>query len=258
MKGIYLKDYNIALQFTNKSGSLVMLNTIILFCKYNNIPFEYLNIKINYKSLKTKFYIFTRNPLNRFITSYNWFINSDNANVYEIKTKYNIDSIEKFIEYYSNIMLEINDSHYIPQILDILEYEKQAFKLTSYNIKNKLKDKFHNYQFVKMETIGQYDTNFKMSYQYVNGVQDTTDTKLFEHDYSNTFILNLFKEFDSIEYNTKTHFNLLYNSIKTILDIRHHKSNNRLELLDKVANVKFNIFDIENVLYGYSLSKSII
>jgi hypothetical protein len=63
MKGYFLPDYNIVLQFTNKTGSLQMINTFMLFFNYNNIKYEEASTLYNSPNPfdeKTQFYIFTR------------------------------------------------------------------------------------------------------------------------------------------------------------------------------------------------------
>ena len=134
MKGYFLSDYNIALQFTNKTGSLQMINTFMLFFNYNNIKYEAINTLYNSPNQfdeKTQFYIFTRNPIDRFITTYNWFMYySDSVDVaVSLKKKYNITDIESYINNYTNIMYEIDNTHYQPQIFEILQFNENNFNI---------------------------------------------------------------------------------------------------------------------------------
>jgi hypothetical protein len=251
MKGIYIPQYNIAFQFTNKSGSLVMLNTFILFCNFYNITFEHLNRVIDYKKLKVKFYIFTRNPIDRFITSYNWFMDSskNNVNVNQMKIKYRIDNIDDFIANYGTIMCEIKDTHYEPQLFDVLKYDDKKFNIDIIDINNKLINQYYKYEFIKMESISILNTCFMDKYYYIHGPESND---IIPPDYSKCQILNIISEFNTISYNQKIHFNLLYIAMKSILDIRHHKINDRVILLNKVKNINLNIFNIENTLFGYT------
>jgi hypothetical protein len=251
MKGIYIPKYDITLQFVNKSGSLVMLNTIIQFCKYNNIEYRFAT-KLDNK----KVYIFTRKPIDRFITSYNWFMDSsdDNYSTNKIKSKYNINNITDFIAHYETIMYEIKDTHYQPQLFELLNYNDRKFNINNIkDITTKLNLRYKSYIFLKIENIGDIISEFANTYHYMHGEQS-----FIEHDYSDMLILNKIDEFKTLSYDAKIHFNLLYLAMKKILDLKHHKIDNRLILIDKVANVKFDIFDIENVLYGYSLPKQLI
>lgn len=258
MKGYFLPDYNIALQFTNKTGSLQMINTFMLFFNYNNIKYEEASILYdspNSFDEKTQFYIFTRNPIDRFITTYNWFINSSDSVdiVLNLKNKYNITDIESYINNYTSIMYEINDTHYQPQIFEILQFNKNKFKIDLNSIKNDLSKRFlNNYTFLNIERISTFLENFTDVYQYSHG--NIVDLMLSQTDYKNQLILDLIPEFVSMNIELKKHFNFLYIAIKSILDKKHHKNSSRPLLDTDLVNFiihKLPILKIEAELYGY-------
>jgi hypothetical protein len=260
MKGYFLPDYNIALQFTNKTGSLQMINTFMLFFNYNNIKYEEATILYNSPNPfdeKTQFYIFTRNPIDRFITTYNWFMNSIDGpeNVLNLKKKYNIPDIESYINNYTKIMYEIDDTHYQPQIFEILAFERNKFNFDSKSIKDSLFKGYNtNYTFLNMEMISTFLENFTNTYQYSHG--NLLDLSLPKTDYECKLILDLIPEFVSMDIESKKHFNFLYLAIKSILDKGHHHTNSRIELdTPKLRAIigKIPIIKIETQLYGYSL-----
>jgi hypothetical protein len=257
MKGCFLPDYNIALQFTNKTGSLQMINTFMLFFKYYNIKYEGLDTSFNIFDENTKFYIFTRNPVNRFITTYNWFMHSSDRvdGVLNLKQKYNITDMESYISNYNNIMYEIDDSHYQPQIFEILAFEPNNFNFDSKSIKDSLFKRYNtNYTFLNMEMISTFLENFSNTYQYSHG--NLLDLSLPKTDYECKLILDLIPEFVSMDIESKKHFNFLYLAIKSILDKGHHHTNSRIELdTPKLRAIigKIPIIKIETQLYGYSL-----
>ena len=262
MKGYFLPDYNIALQVTNKTGSLQMINTFILFFNYNNIKYQELNISFNIFDEKTQFYIFTRNPIDRFITTYNWFMTSIDGPdvVLNLKKKYNISDIESYINNYTKIMYEINDTHYQPQIFEILEFNQNNFNIDLNTIKESLFKRFKtNYTFLNMEMISTFLENFSNTYQHSNG--NALDKLLPETDYKYTLILDLIPEFVSMDIELKKHFNFLYMAIKSMLDKNHHNSNTRIELdSPKLRSIigKIPIIRTELLLYGYNVPKHII
>jgi hypothetical protein len=260
MKGYFLPDYNIALQFTNKTGSLQMINTFMLFFNYNNIKYEEATILYNSPNPfdeKTQFYIFTRNPIDRFITTYNWFMNSIDGpeNVLNLKKKYNIPDIESYINNYTKIMYEIDDTHYQPQIFEILAVEPNKFNFDSKSIKDSLFKRYNtNYTFLNIERISIFLENFTAMYQYSHG--NVVDLMFPQTDYKYQLILDLIPEFVSMDIESKKHFNFLYLAIKSILDKGHHHTNSRIELdTPKLRAIigKIPIIKIETQLYGYSL-----
>lgn len=254
MKGIYLKDTNVAMQFTNKSGSLLLLNTFIQFCKLYNISYTHssiLNGTENDFNKDTKFYIFTRNPIDRFLTSYNWFKNESdsNNNVNLLKRKYSINNVTDFIKHYDTIMYQVEDTHYQPQLFQILEYNTYPFTLTFPIINEKLKNRFNQYQFIKVEDLTDKIATFADTYYYVHGEQ-----KYVDYDYSGLLILDLISEFSELSYEQKIQFNLIYLAMKAILDAKHHKIEERLKIKTKTIIENINsipIFKLEILLYDY-------
>lgn len=265
MKGYFLPDYNIALQFTNKTGSLQMLNSFMLFFNYNNIKYETASTFYNTTNPfndDTQFYIFTRNPIDRFVTTYNWFMYySDSVDVVvSLKNKYKITDIEAYINNYTNIMCEINNTHYQPQLFEILEFNENNFNIDLNTIKESLFKRFKtNYTFLNIERISTFLENFTNIYEYSHG--NIVDLMLPKTDYKYQLILDLIPEFVSMDIELKKHFNFLYMAIKSILDKKHHKNSSRPLLDTDIINLvikKLPIIKIEAALYGYSLPKSII
>ena len=157
-------------------------------------------------------------------------------------------------------MYEIDNTHYQPQIFEILQFNKNNFKIDLNSIKNDLSNRFKtNYAFLNIERISTFLENFTDVYQYSHG--NVVDLMLPQTDYKYQLILDLIPEFVSMDIELKKHFNFLYIAIKSILDKKHHKYSSRPLLDTDVVNLIINklpIIKIEAALYGYSLPKSII
>ena len=265
MKGYFLPDYNITLQFTNKTGSLQMLNSFMLFFNYNNIKYEDASKfydTTNPFNDDTHFYIFTRNPIDRFFTTYNWFMDSSDSVelVVNLKNKYNITDIESFILNYHKIMYEVDNTHYQPQTFEILQFDKNNFTIDLNTIKESLFNRFKtNYTFLNIEMISTFLENFTNIYEYSHG--NIVDLMLPKTDYKYQLILDLIPEFVSMDIELKKQFNFLYMAIKSILDKKHHKNSSRPLLDTDMINLiieKIPIIKIEAILFGYSLPKALI
>jgi hypothetical protein len=180
--------------------------------------------------------------------------------VLNLKQKYNITDIESYINNYTKIMYEIDNTHYQPQIFEILQFNKNNVKIDLNSIKNDLSKRFSdNYAFLNIEKISIFLENFTDIYQYSHG--NIVDLMLPQTHYKYQLILDLIPEFVSMDIELKKHFNFLYLAIKSILDKGHHHTNSRIELdTPKLRAIieKIPIIKIETQLYGYSLPKSII
>jgi hypothetical protein len=175
--------------------------------------------------------------------------------VLNLKKKYNIPDIESYINNYTKIMYEIDDTHYQPQIFEILAFEPNKFNFDSKSIKDSLFKRYNtNYTFLNMEMISTFLKNFTDTYQYSHG--NLLDLSLPKPHYECKLILDLIPEFVSMDIESKKHFNFLYLAIKSILDKGHHHTNSRIELdTPKLRAIigKIPIIKIETQLYGYSL-----
>ena len=157
-------------------------------------------------------------------------------------------------------MYEIDNTHYQPQIFEILQFNKNNFNIDLNSIKNNLSKRFSdNYTFLNIETISTYLENFIDIYQYSHG--NVVNLMLPQNDYKYQLILDLIPEFVSMDIELKKHFNFLYMAIKSILDKKHHKNSSRPLLDTDIINLvikKLPIIKIEAELYGYSLPKQLI
>ena len=110
MKGFYCKDLNKAFVTTNKSGSLLILNSFFEFCKIKKL--KCVMLADCYDSIKdtAEFNIFVRNPIDRFITTFYWFL----KNHIEANDIFGNKPIEE--------LFTINNCNYIGQSQSIIGY----------------------------------------------------------------------------------------------------------------------------------------
>jgi hypothetical protein len=154
-------------------------------------------------------------------------------------------------------MYEIDDTHYQPQIFEILAFEPNNFNFDSKSIKDSLFKRYNtNYTFLNMEMISTFLEKFSNTYQHSNA--NALDKLLPKTEHKYTLILDLIPEFVSMDIELKKHFNFLYMAIKSMLDKNHHNSNSRIELDTPSLRTiikKIPIITIECMLYGYNVPK---
>ena len=248
MKTLYIPKYKIGFLSINKSGSLQMINTLKLFLEYKGI--EYTSPNDLSVIENTKIFILVRNPIDRLITSYNWFM--INSTYKSIKNKYDINNIHDFLKHYKEILSDLKyDTHIAPQLCTILN---STYHLKNNNLlsKKEIEKKYPNYEFVHVEDIANYHTNFmgnyRMSQQSTDPVRVAPDIK---------YTLDLFG-FTDISTPDKALFDMFYSFVKNSLDNAHHKQS-RLEfqnIIDLVIIIiNYNIMNNELNLYGYTNHK---
>jgi hypothetical protein len=258
MKGIYIPDYNCAFVTANKSGSRVILNTIMMFCHHSRIKYNEL-IDSNYTAIpNVKYYILVRNPIDRFFTTYSWLMRDvsllGESGISQIKNvieKYNIKSIDDYARNYRKMYDDLEyDSHFVEQyysFIPSLYHQKSAEKSSKLDIIKLFDSIYKNYEFIQIETLSQISENYKNNFTLYD---ETTSQK---SDFS--FIIDLFSEFKSISIKEKELFNIFYNYITQILDSKHHNKH----ITNSIKNEYFNtitekyghLFKTELKLYGY-------
>ena len=154
------KDLSIIVPF--KSGHTLLYTTFIHLFKHLNIDVE---IENNPNKFLNNVYIFVRNPIDRFISSY-FYLNrmlNDGQDEYKngivnlIKNT-NINDIDGYISRYEIFIKECDDFHYIPQSSQILYNNCRIYKEEIIDAQTDLKLLYDlrfgsNYKIFKIEDI---------------------------------------------------------------------------------------------------------
>jgi hypothetical protein len=240
MKKFYIPEYKTGFVTINKSGSLQIINTFKLFLDLKGIKY----ITDEPIGPDANVFILVRNPIDRFITSYNWFMVNENYN--SVRTKYNITDIHMFLTHYKNIVTDINyDTHIAPQYFSLIDSLESDNKY----ILKQIKDRYKKYQFIHIEDVGDIHNTFLSSYNLINNFTESVNATEWK------CILDLFNLPD-ISYKDKILFEMLYSFVKTHLDVNEHHKNSAKKHTD-IASLKNDIMSYsylnkELELYNYS------
>ena len=244
MKKFYIPEYKTGFIAINKSGSLQIINTFKLFLDLKGIKYT-MSEPI---PSDANVFILVRNPIDRFITSYNWFMVNENYN--SIRTKYNITDIYMFLKHYKNILIDINyDTHIAPQSFSLID----ALDTNNKYILKQIKDRYKNYQFIHIEDVGNIHTTFLSSYNLIDNFNELINNTEWE------CILDLFSLID-ISYKDKLLFEMLYSFVKNHLEVNEHHKNSAKYHTDidslKIDIMNYNYFNNELILYNYITPKT--
>ena len=240
MKSLYIKELDKSFVLLNKSGSLLLLNTLMDFCKYKNY---YVTEGVN---INSEVFIFVRNPIERLKTNFTWFLGYQDLclkffNEYDPKTMITLDNFKKFVDNQDEIY-KLNNSHFLPQKCDIMD-KNQKFNLTNEIIKTI----YPIYNFVQIE---------KFTDLVIESINNNNDNLLINYGNKKTnhkviidyFLLNTFNSDDLVLFSAL----FLYN--KKILDSNHH-SNKTLEITNQFEKELFLLLEDEYLLYGYEIKE---
>lgn len=169
---INIPGYKLSLIVPHKSGNTIIYSTLVDVLEFNSIEF---NTTFSRDEIEENCFLFVRNPVDRFFSSYNWFVkmkklydtnnlknlSTDQINL--IKESLNvfndlgIDSLSKFIEKYKIFINNSNDTHFLPQSSFFLKRtaDKGTRANLSLNIRKDYDTRFqnHNYKFFRIEDI---------------------------------------------------------------------------------------------------------
>lgn len=258
MKGFYCKDLNKAFVTTNKSGSLLILNSFFEFCKIKKL--KCVMLADCYDSIKdtAEFNIFVRNPIDRFITTFYWFLKNHNEAIdifgnKPIEELFTINNFVYFVENYKSIIEKTNyNFHITSQKFHILETNNVNISLNQEISDSLIKEKYPNYNILKIE-------EFESELNRI--VLDAHDSFLWD-----------IKDMDSeYSYEVKTHIPIIkeldINDIKLLyscflvsekyLNKRHHNKK-LLKLNRNTQELVYNFLIDELQLYGYDTLKTIL
>jgi hypothetical protein len=246
MKSLYIKELDKSFVLLNKSGSLLLLNTLMDFCKYKNYNVTE-GVNIN-----SEVFIFVRNPIERLKTSFTWLLGPegkrDNQNYKDIclklfneydetKIMLTLDNFMKFVDNQDEIC-KLNNSHFLPQKVDLLN-NKIVNTLTD----DIVKVNYPNYHFVQIEKFGDLIIN-SINYKNDELLMNYGDKKTNHKVIIDYFLLNMFNSDDLVLFSAL----FLYN--KNVLDSKHH-TNKIIDLPKKIESKLYFILQDEYDLYGY-------
>jgi hypothetical protein len=254
MYGIFLPKQNLGFIFTHKSGSRLLLNTLKTFCEIMKYGYFFMNYENAEDHLimnkKAKFYVFTRNPIDRFLSGYNWvnkiLIGNKSEEFNEYYNDKNLKSLESYIKNYSDLCDKFPDPHYNPQTFGILNKDfNNDFFNGDFNFRKEFDKKFYSYKIINIEDI---DNRINKDIELSSLILDEK-TEIYRYQYQTIDIFEDFYELGPLE---RCHFNFTYSYIKNMLNIRHHlnvKQNITNENFDRINKLFIN----EVLFFGYNI-----
>jgi hypothetical protein len=206
-------------------------------------------------------YIFVRNPIDRFFSSYYWLDymvkNGSEVEKNYLKTllkKTNIYDIDSHINQYRNFLIECDNFHYIPQSCQIFyDLKNKIYKSEIIDTQTDLKSLYDknfglNYKIFKIEDINKtIDEGITTLIKKNIGLNGDFDTPAF-----NLSKLEFLKEYPN---EVSFMFSTFYQYFKNLYRINNHHKN-----IDYTKKVKFTGYDAvcsltenERIFFGYGL-----
>jgi hypothetical protein len=257
VRGIYLPKRNVGFIMTHRSGSRLMLTTLKYFFDTIGMDYEYIGyddlLEYSTKYKRRKFYILTRDPIERFVSGYTWLKKNIDKRYLEYFKMFNVNTISDYITNYVEICDKLPDSHFLPQTYGVLSLETEKIKINDFQVLNFRKhfdELFYHYKIIHIE---EFEIAAKKDRKESTlGHVENSDglINLFTNE-----MLHIFDEFYDLTNQEKLIFNFSYNYSKRLLDENHHirkheefSQNDFLKLKD--------IFKKEYIFYGYDLKDS--
>ena len=256
MEILNIKEKDLSIIIPLKNGHTLLYTTFIHLFKHLNIEIE---LETNSNKILNNVYIFVRNPMDRFFSSYFWLdymsksgeFNYKNGIIDIIKNTavYDIDS---YINRYEIFLKECNDFHYIPQSSQILRSNNKIYKEEIIDSQTNLKllydTKFGlNYKIFKIEDI---DTTIEKNTLSLINKNIGFDNKL----EGIAFNINKFDFLEDHPNEVSFLFSTFYLYFKNIYKTTNHHKN-----IDYTNRVKFSEYNIvcsltenERVFFGYN------
>jgi hypothetical protein len=210
MEFLNVKEKNLSIIVPFKSGHTLLRTTFIHLFKHLNIDVE---LEFNPNNFLENVYIFVRNPIDRFFSSYFWLyymLNDDKESI----------NISNYIRNYENFLEKTEDSHFITQSTYILYNYEKLLKNEIINneiqIKSLYENKFGtNYKIFKIEDIDKIIDESKQNLISKNvGFENKFEALAFNMDKFNfletlpnesSFLFTTFYLFFKNLYQTSTH-----------------------------------------------------
>jgi hypothetical protein len=258
MKGFYIEELNKSFVTTNKSGSLLILNSFFEFCKHKKMKCIMLDDCYDNIKNSAEFNIFVRNPIDRCITTFYWFLkkHEESNEIFgnkSIEELFTINNFNYFIENYFDIIKKTKyDFHITPQKFHILETHKDDIILDQKITDLIIKEKYPNYNIIRIE-------EFEEEMSKV--ILDAHNSFLWDiRDMENEYLNNLDIKVPVIKDMVLDDIKLLYSCFllsQKYLNTRHHNKQ-FLKLNRETQNIVYKLFNDEIELYGYQKIKSLL
>jgi hypothetical protein len=233
MLNIKEKDLSIIIPF--KSGHTLLYSTFIHLFKHLNVEIE---LEDDPNKILNNVYIFVRNPIDRFFSSYFWIENilkHEEDDIIKHIKKTNIYDIESYINKYDIFLKGCDDFHFIPQSSQILRNNK-IYKEEIINSQTNLKLLYDsklgpNYKIFKIEDIDKSIQNNVLS------IIDK-EIKFYNKLDKMEFIINKFNFLEDYPNDVSFLFSTFYQYFKNIYAMTYHHMN-----VDYIKKVSFSDYN---------------
>lgn len=259
VRGIYLPKRNVGFIMTHRSGSRLMLTTLKYFFDIIKMEYEYIGyydlLEFTTKYKRRKFFILTRDPIERFVSGYTWLKKNLDKRYLEYFKTFNVNTISDYVTNYVEICDKLPDPHFLPQTHGILSLNTDEIDFEGFqelNFRKSFDEIFYHYKIVHVEDIDVASKKDELG----STSKHVENSDGLINLYSNE-MLHIFDEFYDLTDEEKIAFNFSYNYSKRLLDGFHH-INKREELTETDFLLLNDIFKKEYLFYGYDIKKPII
>jgi hypothetical protein len=262
---INLPEFDLSYVAPLKSGNRLIYSSLIELFKLNKIKFELVDISKGY--LKNC-YMFVRNPLNRFFSSYSWFLamehryneettwSQDERKIFESTQKtfreFEINSLSDYIRNYKKFINVCEDFHSLPQTSFLIMKPNDAgFRSnTNFNFRKEYEKSFNGihffYRVEEIDEAVEVNRNFLVSINFNK-----------QFNIENTLENQKIKEFDFLAHLPKClhyQFMVIYTYFKNYYDKAHHL-NQIPKLMETITKDEYfmalDMFRKEMLFFGY-------
>ena len=244
---------------THRSGSRLMLTTLKYFFDIIKMEYEYIGyydlLEFTTKYKRRKFFILTRDPIERFVSGYTWLKKNLDKRYLEYFKTFNVNTISDYVTNYVEICDKLPDAHFLPQTHGILSLNTDEINFEGFqnlNFRKSFDEIFYHYKIVHVEDIDIASKKDELG----STSKHVENSDGLINLYSNE-MLHIFDEFYDLTDEEKIAFNFSYNYSKRLLDGFHH-INKREELSETDFLMLNKLFKKEYLFYGYDIKKPII
>jgi hypothetical protein len=259
VRGIYLPKRNVGFIMTHRSGSRLMLTTLKYFFDIIEMEYEYIGyydlLEFTTKYKRRKFFILTRDPIERFVSGYTWLKKNLDKRYLDYFKKFNVNTISDYVTNYVEICDKLPDAHFLPQTHGILSLDPEEVDFEGFkelNFRKSFDELFYHYKIIHLEDFEKASKKDKLQ----STLEHVENSDGLINLYSNE-MLHIFDEFYDLTNHEKLAFNFSYDYSKRLLDENHH-INKREELSPSDLLTLNDIFKKEYLFYGYDIKKPII
>jgi len=266
---INIPEYKLSIIVPHKSGNTILYSTIVEILELNSIEF---NNTTNSDDLEENCFLFVRNPIDRFFSSYNWYVKTkklfDNDRLESLTTNQltimgeslkvfddlEIDSLSKFIEKYIIFINNSTDTHFLPQSSFFLKRNADNGMRANlnFNIREEYDNRFENrnYKFFRVEGVSDI-IKINQSLLMERGIKNFGLYKKNNVSKTNLKTFPFLKDFPK---NTNHLFMIFHTYFNDFLSEYHHSKNPNYyydEITVDDYKKVYNMFKKECIFFGY-------